>query len=128
MSSRLHRGLAAESLAFDHLLLVRAGARPRLLARNFRWRGGEIDIILEEQTEKAGIELVFVEVRSRSLKTWVSGIESVSVPKQFRLRRTIERFLANYRGPARSVRVDILAWDGEKWTEARNVRLAGEYY
>lgn len=79
-----------------------------------------MDIVLEE-----GPELVFVEVRARVQSAMSDGIASVGFKKQLRLRQTIEFYLTNYRGEAKTVRVDILAWDGRKWTEARNVQLAG---
>ncbi len=116
--SKLHRGLEFETEACRYLEQTRLN--PRVLARNYRWRGGEVDIVLEE-----GPELVFVEVRARIQSVMSDGIASVGFKKQLRLRQTIEFYLANYRGPAKTVRVDIIAWDGRKWTEARNVQLAG---
>jgi putative endonuclease len=116
--STLHRGLEFETAACRYLEQTRFNLR--VLARNYRWRGGEIDIVLEENRE-----LVFVEVRARAHGAMVDGIASVGFRKQLRLRRTIEFYLANYRGKAKTARVDILAWDGRKWTEARNIQLAG---
>ncbi|MDR3608785.1 MAG: YraN family protein [Oligoflexia bacterium] len=123
--SKLHRGLAIEEQACRYLLISRRQEEARIIARNYRWRGGEIDIVLEENRRNGAIELVFVEVRARTGDFWVSGIESVGFRKQLRLRRSIERYLARYSGRARTVRVDILAWDGKRWEEARNVGLGG---
>jgi putative endonuclease len=89
----------------------------RLLERNFRVRSGEIDLIFEQ-----GEELVFVEVRGRpSSGNWVDGLESLTFPKLLRLSRAIRQYLAAYRGPARSARLDLLAWDGRSWRHARNL-------
>ena len=56
MISRVAQGTAAETLALRYL-----EARGLLLeARNFRCRGGELDLIMRD-----GEHLVFVEVRSR---------------------------------------------------------------
>lgn len=51
--------------------------------RNFRIRGGEIDIIAER-----GQELCFVEVKTRKLDSMVSGMEAVDRRKQRLLIRT----------------------------------------
>lgn len=95
--------------------------RARIVERNFRRRTGEIDLILEE-TSASGVELVFVEVRAR-LNRKVSGLESVDFKKQLKLRRTIDLFLQRYRGKAKSMRVDVLAWDGKEFSHFPNLRL-----
>ncbi|MCM2324562.1 MAG: YraN family protein [Oligoflexia bacterium] len=93
------------------------------VARNFRCKSGEIDLVLEETLAGGRTELVFVEVRCRREGSWVGGIESVTFPKRQRLKRAIAQFLCQYRGGAASVRVDILGWDGRSWETARNVWL-----
>ncbi|MCM2279367.1 MAG: YraN family protein [Oligoflexia bacterium] len=98
--------------------LLAAGNRT-LLARNFRCKAGEIDLVFEER----GVELVFVEVRCRLKGGWVDGVSSVTFGKQRRLKRAIAQFLARYRGQARSARVDLLAWDGKAWEHLRDLRL-----
>lgn len=107
-------GSWGENAACDWM--VRRGAR--LLARNYRARVGEIDLVFEEQ--RRGLELVFVEVRIRTSTSWVSGAESVDWRKRKRLEKTARRFLVDYRGGARSVRFDILDWDGKQWTHWEN--------
>jgi Holliday junction resolvase-like predicted endonuclease len=89
----------------------------RLVGRNFRFRGGELDLIFEVPSgQKPGrSELVFVEVRARGPGAWVDGVASVDGRKLLRLRRCIAVFLAQYRGPAWGARLDILAWDGRGW-------------
>jgi len=94
-----------------------------LLAKNYRWKGGELDLVFEDRSEQSPAELVFVEVRARKPGALVDGVLSVTLPKQRRLSRTIEHFLARYQGSAKSVRLDILAWDGLNWTHLKNVRL-----
>ncbi|WP_207062657.1 YraN family protein [Motiliproteus sp. SC1-56] len=72
----------AQALAF----LERQGAR--LVSRNYRARGGEIDlIVILEQV------LVFVEVRFRSNSRYDNAAESVDYRKQQRLALTAQRFL-----------------------------------
>ena len=65
----------------------------RILARNFRCRWGEIDIIAEE-----GGYLVFVEVKTRSGRGFGAPAEAVDPKKRQRLRRVAERYLY-CRGP-----------------------------
>jgi putative endonuclease len=83
----------------------------RVVERNFRTRVGEIDLIVEDDSE-----LVFVEVRVRRAGSWVDGLESVDWRKRRKLTNTAKLFLAyRYGGRARGIRFDILAWDGKRW-------------
>ena len=69
-------GAAAEDLAAAYL----TGQGLQLLARNFRVRGGEIDLILRD-----GPTLVFVEVRLRRSSAYGGAAASISAAKQRRL-------------------------------------------
>ena len=99
-----------------------------LLARNLRFKQGELDLIFEQVLPNETIELVFIEVRTRSLNSWVSAVESVTFAKQPKLSRAVRLFLARYRGPAKSIRMDILARDGATWTHIRNIGLGSDRY
>ena len=113
--SKLHFGLRIEARAESWYLERVPSAR--LLARNFRWRGGEIDLIFEEPSQlwPGRTELAFVEVRARLPGAWVDGIQSVQGAKVRRIRKGIALFLARYRGQAYGARLDLLAWDGTAW-------------
>ncbi len=86
----------------------------RLLARNYRCRLGEIDIVAAD-----GDILVFVEVRCRTSGRFGLPQESVQRRKQVRLRRAAQCYLrdavfavrANPSGPAFTgrMRFDVLA-------------------
>lgn len=79
----------------------------RTLARNYRWRGGEIDLIM-----RLGSRLLFVEVRARSNPRYASAAESVDGRKQARLRRTASHYLAcRWRGPPPPCRFDVVVWE-----------------
>jgi putative endonuclease len=119
--SKLHFGLQIEAQALRRFL-DSAPEGTRLLARNFRWRGGEIDLIFEEPSrQRPGFtELVFVEVRARLEGAWVDGISSVGHAKLLRLRRGTELYLSRYRGRARTARLDLMAWDGHSWEHWRD--------
>jgi putative endonuclease len=69
-------GARAEELCAE--LMRRAGLR--VLARNWRCRHGEIDLVAEE-----GTTLVFAEVRYRRDQRFGGAAESVTVAKQQRL-------------------------------------------
>jgi putative endonuclease len=77
------------------------------VARNFRCRLGEIDLIMLRNDT-----LIFVEVRSRTSSRFASAVESIDGHKQSRLVRTAAIFLrerpefADYR-----VRFDVIAID-----------------
>lgn len=131
---RLHYGLEMETQGA--LWLESTCPSLRLLEKNYRWKGGEIDLIFEDRVgegrAKVGAsekpvgrtcELVFVEVRARKLGALVDGVVSITLPKQRRISRTIRHYLARYRGSAKSVRFDVLTWNGLNWSHLKNVRL-----
>lgn len=63
----------------------------QLVARNVRWRGGEIDLILRD-----GERLVFVEVRQRSRADWGGAAASVGNAKQRRIILTAQWWLSRH--------------------------------
>ena len=97
-------GARAEDLCAD--LLRRSGLR--VLARNWRCRHGEIDLVAEE-----GGTLVFVEVRYRRDERFGGAAGSVTTAKQARLIAAARLYLA-WRPIARSepaCRFDVLLLD-----------------
>ena len=62
-----------------------------ILKRNFRIKGGEIDII----AEKDGI-IAFTEVKTRAPDPLVSGFEAVTAAKKKRIIRASEEYSARY--------------------------------
>ena len=93
-------GARAEELCAE--LLRRAGLR--ILARNWRCRLGEIDLIAEERGT-----LVFAEVRLRSRGCFGGAPESVTAAKRSRLLAAAGLYLAG-RGE-RACRFDVLLLD-----------------
>ena len=81
------RGREAETLAAQYL--TRHGLR--IIARNFRIRGGEIDLVCRD-----GRTLVFVEVRYRSRSRFGGAEESVDRRKQTRLVLTAASYLREH--------------------------------
>jgi putative endonuclease len=78
-----------------------------LLARNFRGKPGEIDIIARE-----GNQLVFVEVRRRSNPRFEGAAGSVDKRKQQRIVRTAQLFLQRQPRLANMpCRFDVIAFE-----------------
>jgi putative endonuclease len=95
-----HRG---ERFAESHL----NASGLQTLARNFRCRQGEIDLVMLD-----GATLVVVEVRYRGPGSWVSAAATVDRAKQRKLTIAAEVFLAKNRGYSDSpLRFDVVALD-----------------
>jgi len=101
------RGAESEGQA---LALLR-GQGLSLVARNVRWRGGEIDLILRD-----GAGLVFVAVRQRSRADWGSAAATVGAAKQRRLTLTAQWWLNRHFRDRDwpECRFDVVAIDGER--------------
>ena len=78
-------GARAEALAADYLM--RHGLA--IVARNFRTRFGEIDLIARD-----GRVLVFIEVRMRRSRTYGGAIASITAQKRARLVAAANGYLA----------------------------------
>ncbi|MDG1580747.1 YraN family protein [Pseudomonas sp. GOM6] len=101
MNSRQDSGRAAEDQA--ETLLQRSGLH--LLARNWRCRGGELDLVMLD-----GDTVVFVEVRYRRHAAWGGALESVDARKRQRLILAAELFLQRESRWGRSpCRFDVVA-------------------
>lgn len=112
----LAHGSAAEELAGRYL----SGQGLTLVARNFRARVGELDLVMTE-----GRVLVVVEVRARRLTNVSTPAATVDRHKQRRLIRATQFFLMRHRLFASwPVRFDVVAITGElasaeiAWTRA----------
>jgi putative endonuclease len=93
-------GARAEDLCAE--LLRKAGLR--VLARNWRCRHGEIDLVAEE-----GATLVFAEVRFRRDQRFGGAAESVTAAKQARLVAAARLYLMRH--PDTDCRFDVLLLD-----------------
>jgi putative endonuclease len=93
-------GARAEELCAELL----RGAGLRVLARNWRCRHGEIDLVAEE-----GRTLVFAEVRYRRDPRFGGAAESVTAAKRARLLAAARLYLM--RRPDAECRFDVLLLD-----------------
>lgn len=81
--------------------------RMRLVARNVRCRGGEIDLVMLDERGA----LVFVEVRARASRRYASAAASIGAVKQARIVRAAQHYLATWRGALPACRFDVIAFD-----------------
>jgi putative endonuclease len=95
-------GTEAEDLAAR--FLVQRGLK--IVERNYRCRGGEIDLVCRD-----GSTLVFVEVRLRSSPHFGGAGASIGASKQQRLIRAAGHYLAGKPMPA--CRFDAVLLDGQ---------------
>jgi putative endonuclease len=107
MNTRQANGAAAEQLAAHYL--QRAGLS--VIERNFRVRGGEIDLICRD-----GKTTVFVEVRLRSRGDFGGAAASITTAKQGRLILAARHWLLRH-GEC-PCRFDCILLDG---LESRNI-------
>ena len=102
MTTKQAAGAAAENSAADFLM-----ARGlQVLGRNFRVRGGEIDLICRD-----GASVVFVEVRSRSRGDYGGAAASITAAKQAKLILAARHWLVRH-GDARCRFDCVLIQDG----------------
>ncbi|NGY05244.1 YraN family protein [Solimonas terrae] len=104
-------GADAEDAALR--LLQRRGLK--LVARNARFRGGELDLVMRD-----GAVLVIVEVRARSASRFATAVESVDARKRRKVMLAAQMFVAAHPEHAeRALRFDVVAYDGEQvqWIE-----------
>jgi putative endonuclease len=86
----------------------------KLVERNFRCKGGEIDLIMQD-----GSTLVFVEVRMRAGTGFGGAAASVTARKQARLVIAAQTFLQRYHMPP-ACRFDVIAIDAGQMDWLRN--------
>lgn len=108
-------GARAEALC--ERLLARSGLR--VLARNWRCRFGEIDLIAEEQGT-----VVFVEVRYRSGSAYGGAGESITAAKRARIAAAARAWLAER--PETPCRFDVLLLESAAGERIRWIRDAFE--
>ncbi|HHZ70384.1 MAG TPA: YraN family protein [Methylococcaceae bacterium] len=96
---KISMGAIAEGIA--HNFLITKGLSP--IARNYRTRFGEIDLIMNDNKT-----LVFIEVRYRSYDHFGSAAESITKKKQNRIIQTAQHFIMSRQVTA-AIRFDVVA-------------------
>ncbi len=98
-------GIHGERTAEKHLM----GLGYRILARNWRWRKGELDLVA-----KQGEEIVFVEVKARRSQTYGLPEESITRSKQQKLIQTATAYLSSENRHDAEWRIDVIAIEMEQ--------------
>lgn len=94
-------GAFAEELACQYL----SAQGLTLLARNYRRRSGEIDLIMQE-----GDTLIFIEVRYRKQANFGHCLETICLRKQVKLIKTAQQYLRYAAiSPETCCRFDVVA-------------------
>jgi putative endonuclease len=84
-----------------------------IVARNWRCRDGELDLIV-----RAGRTYVFCEVKTRTSTAFGAPVEAVTRDKQMRIRRLAARWLEDGApGPAKDIRFDVASVLGPREVE-----------
>lgn len=110
-TTRQRAGDSAEDAACLHL--EQNGCR--IVARNVRYREGELDVVAND-----GATLVFVEVRMRSRNDFGDGADSVDTFKRQRLVRAARHYLAQHftnGGKLPPCRFDVVTADASGVTD-----------
>ena len=98
MDDRRTLGVDGEAAALDRYV----GLGYRLVARNWRCRIGELDLILERD----GV-LVICEVKTRRGTRYGPGWEAVTARKRAKIRAVSEAFMLATRARPRGIRFDV---------------------
>lgn len=107
---RRARGAAVE--AFARAYLQRAGLRG--IAANANYRGGELDLVMLDDSRLDGATLVFIEVRYRRHAGFGGGAMSIDAGKRRKLVHAAQMFLATHRQYANaSCRFDVIDASGD---------------
>jgi putative endonuclease len=102
--ARISLGKSGEDLACREL--ERRGYV--ILARRYRIRGGELDVIARD-----GETIVFVEVKTRVGRMFGEAAEAVTSLKQLRLTRLAEEYVMRHRLADCPCRFDVVSIHGE---------------
>ena len=99
--TRAEIGARGEQLAVEHL----TAQGWRMLARNWRCRYGELDVIAEDVGSRT---VVFVEVKTRTGDGFGGLAEAVTTQKVRRIRRLAALWLAEQDSHWWGVRIDVI--------------------
>ena len=104
MQTTIERGAAAEAQAVQ--LLVRKGYR--IVERNFRVNGGELDVVAYD-----GDILCFVEVRSRADDEYGAAVDAIDRRKQKQVARVAMHYIGLRNPSFQRSRFDVVAITGD---------------
>ncbi len=100
MAAKDELGKRGEAIAAAHL----TAAGLEVIDRNWRCAQGEIDLVVRD-----GLEVAFVEVKTRSSARFGHPLEAITAAKLARLRRLAAAWCEAHPGVARAIRIDAVA-------------------
>lgn len=80
----------------------------RIVARNYRWHGGEIDLIARD-----GNSLAFIEVKTRTDERFGRPEEALTPEKRRRIIRAAQHYIAEHH-PELDLRFDVVTIVGDE--------------
>lgn len=99
------KGELGEDKALDYL--SKQGLK--LVARNYRCRLGEIDLVMNDP-----VYLIFIEVRSRINTAFGGGLASITYAKRQKIIKTTSHYLLTHKINERQpIRFDVVSIDGQ---------------
>ncbi len=110
MANTFEKGREGEDRATAYLIELGY----RILARNVRLPGGEIDAVCAD-----GSTLVIVEVKRRESRGFGSALSAVDARKRATLRRIVADY-AQIVAPSARIRFDVVTLDGNQLSVHRN--------
>jgi putative endonuclease len=117
-ATKRQTGDEGEALAARHL----ESQGYKILARNYRCRGGELDIVAAD-----GATVAFVEVKTRRTGAFGSPFDAVDHRKRARMTTAALTFVAEHRLAGRALRFDVVAvWARETPPRVELLRNAFE--
>ncbi len=90
----------------------------KIIARNFRIRGGEIDIIAVDSDV-----LAFIEVKTRTSNQFGTGLEAIGYRKLKALIKTAQIYKATHSNLPEAMRIDAVVVMLNKFNETDSVEL-----
>lgn len=111
---KLDEGNRGEEIAAKYLI----DQGYKIIARNFRIRGGEIDIIATD----AGV-LAFVEVKTRTSTQFGTGLEAIGFYKLKALVRTAQIYKATHQNLPEMLRIDAVVVMLNRFDEVDKIEL-----
>lgn len=111
---RRETGTLGERLAGD--FLGKNGYR--IIERNYRCPGGEVDIVARQQDT-----LVFVEVRTKRSRRFGSPEESITPAKMAKLRTVAASYCQSHTGLPEAWRIDVVAIEMDRRGSVTRIEL-----
>lgn len=111
---KLDEGNRGEDIAAQYLI----DHGYKIIARNFRIRGGEIDIIALDSDV-----LAFIEVKTRTSTQFGTGLEAIGYYKLKALVRSAQIYKATHSGLPEAMRIDAIVVMMDRFNEVDSIEL-----